>query len=298
MNTVTVGLLGFGEVGSLLHGALCARGHHVRVWDSAFSDPLSPASRRRAARAEVDVAASADVLADHCDVVISVVTAGNAADALQSVAGGLTTGTCYLDLNSVSPGTKTRLAEVVEESGACFVEGAIMAPIQPLGMATPIILAGPHASAFLPFGQTLGFTSLTVCSTALGTAAATKMCRSVVVKGLEALVTESLLAARHYGVETAVLSSLGNLLPHDDWQGFAHYLLSRSIEHGARRAEEMQEVAKSVAEAGIHPDMSEACVRRQRWAAAFPAALAEGCLEACLDAVLAQRPAECPETSP
>ena len=47
-----------------------------------------------------------------------------------------------------------------------------------------------------------------VFSDEIGRASAAKMCRSVIVKGMEALLGESLLAARHYGVESAVLESL------------------------------------------------------------------------------------------
>ncbi|HKX55480.1 MAG TPA: DUF1932 domain-containing protein, partial [Xanthomonadales bacterium] len=117
-------------------------------------------------------------------------------------------------------------------------------------------------------------------------AAASKMCRSVVVKGMEALLTESLLAARYHGVEQEVLASLGEMFPHPDWQRQAHYMITRSLEHGVRRAEEMREAAQTVAEAGIEPWMSEACVQRQDWAAQFGGALEQRELHALLDSIL------------
>jgi 3-hydroxyisobutyrate dehydrogenase-like beta-hydroxyacid dehydrogenase len=113
------------------------------------------------------------------------------------------------------------------------------------------------------------------------------MCRSVMIKGLEALLAESLLAARHYGVEESVLASLQNLLPADDWPALARYMISRSLQHGTRRAEEMEEVARTVQEAGLAPWMSSACVERQRWAAGHRAALGEAELNGLLDAVRA-----------
>ncbi len=179
----------------------------------------------------------------------------------------------FLDLNSVSPNTKCELAAVAAETGFSFVEAAVMSPIQPKGVASPILLGGPFAEDFLPVARSLGFSALSVASDEFGKAAATKMCRSVLIKGMEALVTESMVAARYYGVTDAVLHSLGNLLPRDDWPEFSHYMMSRSIEHGIRRSEEMFEAASSVADAGLEPLMTQSCAQRQAQNAQFASAL-------------------------
>jgi hypothetical protein len=93
-------------------------------------------------------------------------------------------------------------------------------------------------------------------------------------------------AARHYHVEDDVLQSLADLFPGIDWPELAHYMMSRSIEHGTRRAEEMREVAATVAEAGLTPFMSEACAQRQHWAASFKNKSQYESLAALLDAML------------
>jgi 3-hydroxyisobutyrate dehydrogenase-like beta-hydroxyacid dehydrogenase len=141
---------------------------------------------------------------------------------------GLEKNAWFLDLNSVSPGTKRELAKAVAAAGGRFVEAAVMSAISPRGMASPILAGGPHAAEFLPLGRFLGFSSLQLCSEAHGRAAATKMCRSVVVKGVEALLAEALLAARHYGVEDEVLASLQDQFPRSDWSGHARYMIARS----------------------------------------------------------------------
>jgi len=97
-----------------------------------------------------------------------------------------------------------------------------------------------------------------------------------------------MLTARHYGVEETVLDSLSDLLPVGDWEKLARYMISRSLEHGVRRAEEMREVAKTVAEAGVSPLMSGAAAERQDWAAHHKSALAHEGLAALLDHVLGQ----------
>ena len=122
----------------------------------------------------------------------------------------------------------------------------------------------------------------------LGKASAAKMCRSVMIKGLEALLAESLLAARHYGVEASVLASLCDLLPCEDWDAKACYMISRSLLHGRRRSEEMREAAKTVVNAGVNPWMSSACVQRQAWAAEHRESLRHESLTNLLDAVLSE----------
>jgi hypothetical protein len=92
------------------------------------------------------------------------------------------------------------------------------------------------------------------------------MCRSIMIKGLEALATECMLSARHYGVEQHVLASLADTLPHKDWPGLAHYVIGRALLHGRRRAEEMREVAHTVEETGLAPILSQAIAERQDWA--------------------------------
>jgi hypothetical protein len=76
-----------------------------------------------------------------------------------------------------------------------------------VGGKVPLLLGGPGAAALLPLLADLGFAPK-IASDQLGVASATKMCRRVMIKGLEAMVSESFTTARHYGVEDAVLSSL------------------------------------------------------------------------------------------
>lgn len=283
-------LLGFGEVGQILAEDLARAGvGHISVYDIKFSDPASIPSQALGP-AKVKAEASAGAAVAGADLVICAVTAAACAAAARSVTGSLKPGAFYLDLNSASPGQKKQAGEMIEAAGGRYVEGAVMSPISPKRSGAPILLGGPHAGVFLAEATALGFSGMEVFSTEIGRAAATKLCRSVVIKGMEALLAESLLAARRYGVEDTVLASLGNLFPHPDWKNHSRYMISRSLEHGVRRAEEMREAAKTVAEAGIQPLMSEATAARQDWAAAFKAATDKTELVDMLDAILAQLP--------
>jgi 3-hydroxyisobutyrate dehydrogenase-like beta-hydroxyacid dehydrogenase len=283
-----IALIGLGEVGRVLADDLRTRaGTTVACWDVAFADPASRASRN-ALEANLNPAPTAQSAVEHADLVLSAVTAANTLAAAQSVTAGIAPGTWYLDLNSASPAQKQAAASVVEQAGGRYVEAALMSPIDPKRIAAPMLLGGPHAEELAEFGAILGFTGLEFYSDTIGPAAATKLCRSVVIKGLEALLAESMIAARAWGVEDRVLQSLSNLIPVADWPALATYLVSRTLEHGTRRAEEMREAARTVAETGNDPLMASATAERQAAMAEFSEAAGAADLPAMIDQIRAQ----------
>ena len=287
-NTPRFGIIGFGEVGQILAQDLVAAGCELTgVFDLKFGDPASIPSQ--AATSPYRPGQSHKDAVKGAQLVISAVTAEQGLQAAQAVAAGIEPGAFYVDVNSVSPGIKRASAEAIDAAGGRYVEAAVMSPFPPKRLATAMLLGGPHAQEFLPLAASLGFAGAKVFSDKVGPASATKMCRSVMIKGIEALLTESMLTARHYGVEETVLASLSDLLPVGDWEKLARYMISRSLEHGTRRAEEMREVANTVREAGIAPLMSAAAAERQYWAAAYKSALANDNLGAMLDAILHDR---------
>src|SRR5688572_20002501 len=226
--SLQVCLLGFGEVGQALATDFTARGVTGLVaWDILF--PVADSAPRRATAAKsVRVAANVEDGAAGADLVISAVTAAQDVAAARSVVPHLRRNAYFLDVNSVSPGVKVEVSQIVEAAGGRYVESAIMSPIHPKRTASAMLFGGPHAAEFLPIARQLGFIGASVFSDQIGSASAAKMCRSVIVKGMEALLGESLLAARRYGVEDAVLESLGSLLKSDDWRTQARYKIGRA----------------------------------------------------------------------
>jgi 3-hydroxyisobutyrate dehydrogenase-like beta-hydroxyacid dehydrogenase len=282
-----VALIGFGEVGQTLGADLLKAGVQVSAYDVLFAKPDSIPSHARTGVPVRGAASATDAVKD-AELVISAVTAASDVDAAKSVVSGLPRGAFYLDLNSVSPGVKQACANILEGAGGRYVEAAVMTPIAPKRIASSMLLGGPHARDFLERASPLGFSGAKPFSDIVGQASATKMCRSVIIKGMESLLAESMLTARHYGVEKVVLDSLSDLLPAGDWEKIASYFISRTLEHGIRRAEEMREAAHTVSEAGIAPLMALATAEREEWAAAFKAALNQNDLGAMLDAIRKQ----------
>jgi 3-hydroxyisobutyrate dehydrogenase-like beta-hydroxyacid dehydrogenase len=262
--SATICLVGFGEAGGILGTDLAQRGCALRSYDLLLDDP---AQRERMlaklAAAGVDPAFTlADALRG-AKLVISAVTASSSQDVARAASPLLQAGQLFLDLNSVSPDTKRGNAELVEASGASYIEAAVMAPVPPQRLQVPLLLGGARAAELAPALTALGL-NVTVVSPLIGVASAIKMCRSVMIKGLEALTVESLRTARHYGAEDAVLASLAASFPAMGWTAQQpDYLVSRVAQHGRRRAAELREVALTVAAAGIVPRMATAIAQAQ-----------------------------------
>jgi 3-hydroxyisobutyrate dehydrogenase-like beta-hydroxyacid dehydrogenase len=172
----------------------------------------------------------------------------------------------FLDFNSASPGAKQRAAALIDGNGGRYVEGAVMTSIPPYRIKVPLLLGGAGAARLAPLLLELGFDAK-VASPSLGVASAVKMCRSVMIKGMEAMVIEAFTSARAYGVEDAVLASLAETFPGIDWEKQEAYFFQRVIEHGRRRSEEVREVAETVREIGLTPWSAQGTAERQGWIA-------------------------------
>jgi 3-hydroxyisobutyrate dehydrogenase-like beta-hydroxyacid dehydrogenase len=262
-----VGLVGYGEVGRILAEDLRSRGvASLAAYDVKLGTNAEAPLREHASRNAVMLAASHAELAADADLVLSAVTASQAVAVAEAIAPAIRKDAWFLDFNSASPGAKRKAGACVDGAGARYVEAAVMTSIPPYRIRVPMLLGGPHAEAIRPLLDALGFKA-TVVSDRLGVASATKMCRSVMIKGLEAMVIESFTAARAYGVEDSVLASLKETFPGVDWEKQGAYFFQRVIQHGRRRAEEMREAAATVREVGLEPWSAAGTAERQAFVA-------------------------------
>jgi 3-hydroxyisobutyrate dehydrogenase-like beta-hydroxyacid dehydrogenase len=268
VSKIRVAMIGYGEVGGILARALLDRGvASVRAYDRLVDDRKRGAAlAERAQTDSIVLAATAVEAVRDADLVVSAVTASQARAAVTGAAAGLRAGAIVVDVNSASPRTKIDCAAIVHAAGGLYVEMAVMTSVPPKGLATPMLSGGPDAAAAEPLLAALGF-NVEPASEEYGVASAIKMCRSVVVKGMEAIVIESFVTARKYGVEKQVLASLAESFPGIDWEKQGGYFFQRAIQHGRRRAEEMQEAAVTVREAGLEPLLASATAKRQAWMA-------------------------------
>jgi len=261
-----VALIGFGEVGGIFGRDLAAAGIPVSAFDILFNSPQSRASMfAKAQNANVRANDTLEEAIRGADLVISAVTSSAATGVAKEAAVALRGGQTYLDINSVSPETKREIARILEPSNVIFVEAAVMAPVSPQRLKVPMLLGGDEADPVAARLRSIGM-NVTPISKRIGVASAVKMCRSVIIKGIEALAVESLFAARRYGAEKEVLSSLAATYPHMGWDGaLPDYLIGRVAEHGRRRAAEMREAAETLRNIGLEPLTALATAERQDW---------------------------------
>jgi len=265
---IAIGFVGFGEAAFHIAKGLRQPGiGALTAYDINTHPPgLGEKIRQRAAAADVLLVESNADLAASSELVLSTVTSDQAGRAAGQNAPCLHAAHVYADLNSVSPALKQSIAQTIEATGACFVEVAVMAPVPPYGHCVPMLAGGRAAQAFAermrPFGM-----RIEVAGPEVGVAAATKMFRSIVVKGLEALLTECVLGASRYGAEQRVFASLEESFPGIKWSQLADYMVGRVVVHGERRAREMEEVAETLRDLEIEPIMAEATARRMDWSA-------------------------------
>lgn len=243
-NGQAIALIGFGEVGTILAEDLGAAGCAVTFYDLKLDDPTARGALLVCAeRVNARVAPSlADALRG-ASLVFSVVTADQSLAAASAAAAHLQAGQTFVDMNSVSPQTKQASAARVQQSGAAYVEAAVMAPVPPQRLRVPVLLGGASAPQVEARLNALGMRTQAVADT-IGYASAVKLCRSIMIKGMEALCVQSMLAARQFGVQDRVLASLHASFPGVGWDsGYEGYLIGRVLEHGKRRSEEMREAA-------------------------------------------------------
>jgi 3-hydroxyisobutyrate dehydrogenase-like beta-hydroxyacid dehydrogenase len=263
-----VAIIGFGEVGGIFGSDFAAQGIKVSVFDILLG---SDAHRQKMLeKARTCGVTAEDNLRDcvrNADLVISAVTVSSALNVAQEAGRILSPEQMFVDINSVSPETKRRAFACIEgnsgTAGARFVEAAVMAGVPRNRLQVPMLLGGMHATAASELLRSLGMDA-TAVSDQIGVASAVKMCRSVMIKGLEALTVECLFAARQYGAEDAVLESLACTYPGMGWKDrLPDYLISRVAEHGRRRAAELREVAQTLREVAIEPTMALAAAHCQ-----------------------------------
>jgi len=259
-----IAFIGFGEAGQAiaagLHDASAAQ---MTAWDIFFPQSATGDKLRRAADASgVRCAASAADAVRQAELVVSAVTAASSVEAAESVKAHLHGKPFFLDINSVSPGRKQDSAKLLGDA-ARYIDVAVLAPIYPARHQTPLLIAGSDSQAVAPTLAGLGMRA-SMAGAEIGAAAAIKMVRSVMIKGIEALTLECFLAAARAGVIDQVAASMRNNYPGLDWTKIVPYNLERMAVHGERRAAEMEEVAETLRELGVEPLMTNATVKRQR----------------------------------
>lgn len=258
------GLVGYGEIGSTLGKGLRAAGlEHIACYDKfAFDGPYAALIQSRAAEAGVTLVRSNRELADAADLIVSVTPGSASLESADAFAPVLDERHTFLDFASATPKVKYGVAERLARTGAVLGDGSIMGtPLH--GYAMHMLSSGPAgqrvADLLVPWGMSIEYVG-----EKLGTASGIKILRSVLIKGIEALIDETVLAARAYGLDEAVLASASKTLTRP-FMDTVESLTPSGVIHAKRRTEEVEMAAEAVADAGIEPIMTRSTAARLRW---------------------------------
>jgi 3-hydroxyisobutyrate dehydrogenase-like beta-hydroxyacid dehydrogenase len=272
MAKLRVGILGFGEAGQsvatgLKNAATAEHPIEIATWDILLpSNEKGAPLKATADKIGIRTVGSAAELAQASDIILSLVTTEESLVAAGQIAKHLPKGTLFLDCNSTSPGMKREVAKTVTEAGGRSVEAAVMDLVPRSQHKVPMLLAGKDAEELIgklaPYGVDMKSVGDDV-----GAASTIKMCRSVFMKGLDAILMECMVAAETAGVTDRIVSSMQVTIPEINWPVFIGKKLGGAAQHSGRRAGEMREVATTLRELGLDPTMAEATSRRLQWCA-------------------------------
>jgi 3-hydroxyisobutyrate dehydrogenase-like beta-hydroxyacid dehydrogenase len=258
-----IGIIGLGEAGAAI--AIGLRNESVQV--SGFEARMHlPEVAEKVNALGITVCENLEELAQKSDLILCLTHAKFAVEIAKEISPYLIEGQVFSDWNSTGPQLKKLVGEVIEKSNGRFVDVAVMAAVPPSKHRVPIIISGPGKARFIELTQGLNL-EMEILGDEAGEASATKMLRSILVKGLEALMLEFLLMAREYGGASKVLEGMNGSMPFDDWNEFASYITNRTYLHGRRRAAELGQVITTLEEAGIEPMVAIGCEKRLIWAA-------------------------------
>lgn len=264
-----VGFIGFGEAASNMAAGLAEEGLcGIVAYDVAWQDPsYGRLIQERARLAGATLVADNASLIQQVEIIISATSASLAVPVAEQSAAYLQS-KLYADVNSASPIAKEKVGTIVAQAGGRFVDIAMMGPLSTFRHKVPILASGPAAKEFhdamTPYGM-----KITIVGDAPGRASAIKMFRSVVMKGLEALALEMMVAAHHFDTEDAVIDSIIASTGMTTFRKLMHGLVTSDAIHAERRMHEMDEVIATLEEMGMDPIMSRATREKLAWSASL-----------------------------
>lgn len=258
-NLPALGFIGFGEAAFHICSGLHEAGvTGIEAFDIMATDPqLGPLVRERAAGAQVTLISSLKEMLGKVEVILCATSAKSALAVAKEAQPFLREGHLYADLNSASPRVKSEIGALIGQTGALFVDSAIMALVPPHRHKVPMSVSGTgarlFAEQFAPWGM-----DITYINDRAGSSSAIKMLRSIFIKGLAALLFEALTASRKAGVDREIMESIRETIEEQPFEQLTNLLLTRNSVSAERRVAEMSEVISTLEEMDLDSSVSRA----------------------------------------
>ena len=262
---VKLGFIGFGEAAFNIASGLRGEGlTGIIAYDKHWKDsPAADLIGKRAAEAQVELVPSQQALIERSGMVVSAVSADMALPLARASQPFLKAEQVYVDINATSPMTKEEVDRIISPV-ALFVDCAVMGPVPTYRHKVPVAVSGAGARRFCdamtPYGM-----AITCMDAPAGSASASKMFRSIFMKGFVALLIEMLTAAHRYGVEDDVLDSVKETLTAGPLLEVINGLVGRGVIHSERREHEMDEVIATLDTLQVDGIMSKATKAKLHW---------------------------------
>lgn len=266
MSNLAVGLVGYGEAASCFASGLNAAGVNdivVYCHGGRNRPPYSDEFRARVASVGGRTVDTLEALLQNRDVVFSAVLVESAERVGREIARSVRPGQLVVDINASTPRVKNAVAEAVEAAGGSYVDANLMGAVSIYGHGVQLYSSGSGAQRFHDLFTPLGL-NIDVAGDEAGVAATVKMLRSVVTKGMEALIVEAMTAAQRAGITQEAFHGICDPMDATTYSDFAIMCIKTDVLHAGRRAVEMKEAIEGLRELSIEPIMTAATARRLR----------------------------------
>lgn len=258
-----VGFIGFGEAASSISNGLRAEGlEHLSAYDIMANHPdFGPRIKERAAAVDAVLTYDLPSLLDRAEIVVCATSAKYALDNAREAIPYLGGHHLYVDLNAASPMVKEAIAKELASRSILFADVAVMESVPRFGHKVPMLVSGSGSDAFVRFASRYGM-DVKKSGEVAGQASAIKMARSSFMKGITMLLFETLELASRYDATDTIMSGLDATLRQKPLEETANILMTRTVDHAARRVGEMQEVQNTLRSLGLDDVMAEASKRK------------------------------------
>jgi 3-hydroxyisobutyrate dehydrogenase-like beta-hydroxyacid dehydrogenase len=253
-----IAVFGLGEAGGCIAADLVDRGAQVHAFDPASRPTPAGVTRHEAPSTAVQ----------HAVAVLAVTAAADAETAVLQALDAIPVSAVYADLSTASAEHKRRLARLADRRSLAFADVALMSTVKGSGLATPQLASGSGAAGYAALVRELG-AQVEVIGEQPGDAATRKLLRSVVTKGLAALLIEVMRAATEAGLAGWAWDHLTSELTTLD-EAFLRRLVEGTAPHAERRQHEMEAVSQLLTDLGVEPRMTNAIVDSLRAARTYP----------------------------
>lgn len=244
-----IAIIGLGEAGSHFANDLAKMDLEISGWDPNLKRDLDP---------KITFAKNNPDAVKNADIIFSVNYTSISKDIAQEVLPFLKEGVIYCEMNTSSPTTKKEVEAILKPAKVHFVDLAIMGPVPGKGIKVPLLASGGGAK-LLAEKLAPYHLNLTVLNKNTGDAAGRKLLRSIVYKGVAAVICEAMEAGEHFGLEDYIRTQINSIIGEND--ALIDRFVTGSRTHAKRRMHEMEAVVAMLESENLSALMSKGAAK-------------------------------------